>query len=212
MKRFNNLTKTEVYAILTGVFTATLIISNILAFKLFDFFGIFVVDCGLMVFPIVYIINDVLSEIYGFKKAKRVILQGFVMNLIAVIAYNIAIVMPYPAFFENQAAFQLVLSNGALILIASFTAYIVGSLLNSYVMVKMRERGGKSLMARCVISTLCGEFVDSVIFSTIAFALSIPFDALITMIIANTLLKTGYEIIIYPVTKCIITKMKSLKD
>lgn len=206
------LTKNEFYMILAGAFTAAIIMSNILAFKLFNFFGIFVIDAGLLTFPIVYIVNDVLSEIYGFKKAKKVILLGFAMNLIAVIAYNVAIKLPYPEYWTGQEVFQTMLASSARILIASFIAYLCGSLLNSYIMVKMRERGGKSLFARAMTSTIFGEFVDSLVFSSIAFMFNLPMIDLVFMIVGNTILKSSYEFIAFPFTKVIVGKAKQLKD
>ena len=97
---FDDLTKSELYAILAGVFTASLIISNIIAGKTFEFFY-FTLPCGVIIFPIIYIVNDILAECYGYQKARRVILLGFFMNLIAVICYNITILLPAPSFFEN---------------------------------------------------------------------------------------------------------------
>ena len=127
---FENMTKTELYAILSGVFTACLIVSNIIAGKTFDFFS-FVLPCGVIIFPIIYIVNDVLAEVYGYEKARNVILLGFFMNLLAVIAYNITIILPAPVFFENSEAFGIVLGSTLRLLVASFIAYLVGSLVNA---------------------------------------------------------------------------------
>ena len=135
---FENLTKTELYAMLTGVFTACLIISNIIAGKTFDFFSI-VLHCGVIIFPIIYIVNDILAEVYGYKKARNVILLGFLMNLVAVICYNVTIILPAPAFFENSEAFSTVLGSTVRLLIASFIAYLAGSLVNAKLMVKLKK-------------------------------------------------------------------------
>ncbi len=107
---FKNLTKRELYAVLTGIFTACLIISNIIAGKTFDFFS-FVLPCGVMIFPIIYIVNDVLAEVYGYEKARKVIFLGFFMNLVAVICYQVTIWLPAPVFFENSYAFEVVLGS-----------------------------------------------------------------------------------------------------
>ena len=131
---FDDLTKSELYAILAGVFTASLIISNIIAGKTFEFFY-FTLPCGVIIFPIIYIVNDILAECYGYQKARRVILLGFFMNLIAVICYNITILLPAPSFFESSDAFGIVLGSTLRLLIASFAAYIVGSILNAKIMV-----------------------------------------------------------------------------
>lgn len=209
LKNKNKPTKIELYAILTGIATACLIISNILAFKTFTFFNI-ILPCAVIIFPIVYIVDDVLAEIYGFQKARRVIYLGFIMNLVAVILYNIAIILPAPTYFTGSQAFQLVLSNSLRVLIASFTAYFFGSLLNAYVMVYLKEKAEKYLFIRCIVSTLCGEGLDALLFISIVFYGTMPVIALIGMIIAQALFKTIYEVIVYPLTRIVINNIKKL--
>ena len=97
MFKNTDLTKTDLYAILVGIFCAGLIISNIIASKTFEFFWI-TLPCGVIIFPLIYIVNDVLAECYGFKKARRAIYLGFFMNLIAVICYNVTMFLPAPAY------------------------------------------------------------------------------------------------------------------
>ena len=210
-KTQNKLTKNSLLVILSGIFTAALIISNILAFKLFAVGGL-VLTAGILIFPVTYIINDVLSEIFGHKIAKRVILLGFIMNLVAVILYSIAIALPSPVYFAGSVAFATVLSNSIRVLIASFLAYLVGSLLNSLVLVKLKAKLEKYLMFRCVASTLVGETADSIIFLTIAFAFVMPWPALLGMIVLQIIAKTLYEVVLYPFTRTIINKIKTLKD
>lgn len=206
---FDDLTKSELYAILAGVFTASLIISNIIAGKTFEFFS-FTLPCGVIIFPIIYIVNDVLAECYGYQKARRVILLGFFMNLIAVICYNITILLPAPSFFESSDAFGIVLGSTLRLLIASFAAYIVGSLLNAKVMVYLKSKSEEKLFFRCIFSTLIGEGCDALIFITIGFWGMMPLNALIMMIVVQALFKTVYEIIVYPLTKIVILKVKRL--
>ena len=208
---FENLTKTELYAILTGVFTACLIVSNIIAGKTFDFFS-FTLPCGVIIFPVIYIVNDVLAEVYGYQKAKRVILLGFFMNLVAVICYNITIIMPAPAFFTNSEAFSIVLGSTFRLLVASFTAYLAGSLLNAKVMVVLKKKYEDKLFLRCIASTLVGEGLDAIIFIFIGFLGTMPLEALLLMIVAQALFKTIYEIIIYPLTRYVIGHVKRLPE
>ena len=208
---FENLTKTDLYAILTGVFTACMIVSNIIAGKTFDFFS-FVLPCGVVIFPIVYVVNDVLAEIYGYEKARRVIILGFFMNLIAVICYNITIWLPAPVFFENSEAFSVVLGSTFRLLIAGFAAYLVGSLVNARMMVYLKKWDEKKLFVRCILSTLFGEGMDALIFITIGFFGTMPTDALIVMIVAQALFKTAYEIIVYPLTKVVIVRVREMPD
>lgn len=208
---FENLTKTELYAALTGVFTAALIISNIIAGKTFDFFS-FTLPCGVIIFPIIYIVNDMLAEVYGYKKARRVILLGFLMNLVAVICYNVTIMLPAPVFFTSSDAFSTVLGSTFRLLIASFAAYLVGSLVNAKLMVYLKKWDEDKLFFRCIVSTLFGEGLDALIFISIGFLGTMPFEALVVMIVAQALFKTVYEIIVYPVTRYVIGSVKTLPD
>ena len=209
MTMFENLTKNELYATLTGIFTAGLIISNIIAGKTFDFFS-FTLPCGVMIFPIIYIVNDVLAEVYGYEKARRVILLGFFMNLIAVICYNITIWLPAPVFFENSEAFSIVLGSTARLLLASFVAYLVGSLVNAKLMTYLKKWDEEKLFFRCIVSTLFGEGLDALLFITIGFFATMPTEALLVMIVAQALFKTIYEIIVYPLTRHVIGSVKAL--
>lgn len=208
---FEDLTKTELYANLTGIFTASLIISNIIAGKTFDFFS-FTLPCAVIIFPIIYIVNDVLAEVYGYSKTRNVILLGFFMNLVAVICYNATILLPASAFFENSEAFLIVLGSTARLLIASFTAYLVGSIVNAKLMVYLKDWDEKKLFLRCILSTLFGEGLDAIIFITIGFMGTMPAEALLVMIAVQALFKTVYEIIVYPVTRYVIGSVKSLPE
>lgn len=208
---FENLTKTELYAILTGVFTASLIVSNIIAGKTFDFFS-FTLPCGVIIFPIIYIVNDVLAEVYGYQKARKVILLGFLMNLVAVICYNITIMLPAPVFFENSEAFAVVLGSTFRLLVASFAAYLVGSLVNAKMMVILKKWDEDKLFLRCIVSTLFGEGLDAVIFIFIGFLGTMPFEVLLLMIAAQALFKTLYEIVVYPLTRYVIGSVKGLPE
>lgn len=206
---FENLTKTELYAFLTGIFTASLIVSNIIAGKTFDFFS-FTLPCGVIIFPIMYIVNDVLVEVYGYEKARKVILLGFLMNLVAVICYNVTIWLPAPAFFENSDAFAVVLGSTFRLMVASFAAYLVGSLVNAKLMVIFKSWDEDKLFVRCILSTLFGEGLDALIFIFIGFWATMPLEALVLMIVAQAMFKTIYEIIVYPLTKIVIVRVKAL--
>lgn len=201
--------KTSLYAIISGVFCASLIVSNILAFKTFLVYGI-TLPAAVIIFPAVYICNDMMTEVFGYENARRIIITAFVMNLIAVIAYNVAIALPYPDYFLGQEAFNAVLSNSLRVLLASLSAYIVGSLANAKIMEKMKGRS--NLMTRCVASTLVGEGLDACIFISIAFIGTMPIEQLATMVIAQALFKTIYEIIVYPITKIVIKEAKKVCD
>lgn len=207
-----NLTKTNLYQIITGIFVACLLVSNILASKTFTL-GSIILPTAVIVFPLVYIVNDVLAEVFGFKKASNVIVLGFVTNLFAVIAYTIAIALPAPAFATETAdAFAVVLGSTWRLLLASFAAYLVGSFVNAFVMVWLKAKTEKHLMIRCMLSTLIGEGLDALIFITIAFVGTMPMTDLLTMIVAQALFKTVFEVIVYPLTRIVIRKVKSLEE
>ena len=203
------MTKTNLYAVLSGIFCAGLIISNILAFKTFTI-GSVTLPTAVIIFPIVYIVNDTLTEIFGYKKARMTIFTAFAMNIIAVLAYNAAITLPYPVYFTGQEAFATVLSNSLRVLVASMLAYIVGSLVNAKVMARMKNNS--RLMTRCVLSTLCGEGLDACIFISIAFIGTMPVSQLIIMVLAQAIFKTVYEIVVYPLTSTVIKKAKTLDE
>lgn len=212
MIKNQNITKTELYSTLTGIFTVSLILSNIIAFKTFVLWESLniVLPCAVIIFPILYIVSDILAEVYGYEKTKKVIYLGFGLNLLAVIVYHIAIILPAPAYFTGSESFEIVLSNSLRVLIASFIAYIVGSLINAKVMVLLKSKSEKNLFIRCISSTLFGEGADAMIFITITFFGTMPFEILLTMIIAQALFKTIYEIIIYPLTRTVIEYIKKL--
>ncbi len=208
---FENLTKNELYSILTGVFTACLIVSNIIAGKPVDCYY-FTLPSAVIIFPLVYIINDVLAEVYGYDKARRVIILGFFMNLVAVICFNITLWFPAPAFFENSEAFNIVLGNTLRLLIAGFIAYLVGSLVNAKLMTYLKKWDEKKLFFRCIASTLFGEGLDALIYISLAFYGTMPTEALLAMIVAQAFIKTAYEIIFYPITRTVIHKVKELPE
>lgn len=206
----NKPSQMELYPIITALFCGCLIISNILASKTFSLYDI-ILPCGVVIFPLVYIVGDVLTEIYGFTLAKRTIYLGFIINLIAVIAYQIAIFLPGTDLATSNA-FSIILGSTPRILIASLISYLVGSYVNAYFMKILKERYTEYLFARCSISTLFGEGLDAIIFITIAFAGLMPNEVLITMIICQGAFKIIYEIIVYPITRTVINWIKSLDD
>lgn len=211
MFKNTDLTKTDLYAILVGIFCAGLIISNIIASKTFEFFWI-TLPCGVIIFPLIYIVNDVLAECYGFKKARRAIYLGFFMNLITVICYNVTMFLPAPAYFTGDSAFHTVLGSTLRLLVASFAAYLIGSLINAKLMVYLKGKYENKLFFRCISSTFAGEGMDALIFITIGFLGTMPVSALLTMIVAQALFKTAYEVVVYPLTRHVIHNVKDLKD
>lgn len=190
------------------IFTTCLIVSNIVEQKLISI-GPIQATAGLLIFPISYILNDIIAEVWGYRKARLIIWMGFLMNFFAVFIFKMSILLPGAADFTHQQEFELVLGNTMRITIASFIAFIVGSLTNAFVMSKMKvAQHGKGFSIRAVVSTIFGEGFDSIIFFNIAFFGVIPFNSILTLIITQTVMKTVYEIIALPLTNQIVKWVK----
>lgn len=194
---------------LFGIYCAGIIIQNILATKNIDI-SIFTVTTGILVSPLIFIIQDVQSEIFGYKKAKKMIILGYVMNFLAIILYTLSIRLPSSMTYQNQEAFTTILSTTPRITIASFIAYITGSLINSKIMTGLKRKYERNLFFRAISSTIAGQFIDNMLFSIIAFYGILPNTAIISMIIGGTIFEVLYEIIFYPITKKIIYKIQNI--
>lgn len=169
----------------------------------------FTVTTGILVSPIVFIIQDIVSEIYGYKEAKKMVLLGFLMNFVGVLLFTLAIYLPSSQFWFNQDAFSTILGTTLRISIASFIAYIVGSLTNTKIMVVLRDKYPKSLFIRAISSTIVGQFLDNALFAFIAFLGILPLSAIISMVIGGTIFEVLYEVLFYPITKTSIKKLKN---
>ena len=182
------------------LFATCLLISNILATKIL-MIGPWAAPAGVLIFPVAYILNDVITEVWGFAKARLIIWTGFAVNVLAVLFFTMGIVVPGAPFWQNQEALATILGNTPRIVVASMSAYLVGSFLNAFIMSRMKVMtNGKGFSGRAILSTLVGESADSFIFIGIAFAGIFPFTVLITMIVTQAMLKTVYEILILPIT------------
>jgi len=201
----------ELFLCLSIVFVVCLLLSNIMASKIIKI-GVLSITSGAIIFPISFIINDIFSEVYGFEKTKKIILFGFIMNLFMVLIFSLAIILPAPSWFENSNAFALILGATPRNCLASLTAYLCGSLLNSKILVKMKEKNNKKFGLRAIISTFFGEFADSLIFVLIAFIGIMDSKHIITMILTQVVLKTLYEIVCLPVTSVVVKKVKSYEE
>lgn len=199
--------KNKLLQVFFGIYTGAILIQNILATKQIDIF-IFTVTTGILVSPIVFIIQDIIAELYGYKDAKKMVLLGFAMNFVGVLLFTLAIHIPGSQFWGNQAAFSTILGTTLRISIASFSAYIVGSLTNSGIMVALKKKFPKSLFIRAISSTIVGQFLDNAIFATVAFYGVLPMSAIYSMIIGGTIFEVLYEIIFYPITRTSIKKCK----
>ncbi len=193
-------THSRYFLVAVSLFITCLITANIMAVKLVHVFGM-ILPAAVIIFPVSYILGDVLTEVYGYRMAKRVIWLGFFCNLVLVVVVWVGQIMPAPPFWKGQAAYEQILGYTPRILAASFLAYLVGEFSNSYVLARMKiATGGKWLWTRTIGSTLVGQSLDSLAFITLAFAGTIPTKALISAVITQWLAKSAYEAAMTPVT------------
>lgn len=201
-------TNRSLYPVIVGVFVGLLLISNIGAVKLIAF-GPIITDGGAFLFPLVYIVGDVLSEVYGFRAARRAIFVGFAMSILAALTFWIVQISPAADGWENQAAFESVLGFVPRIVLASVAGYLVGQLLNAWVLVKIKERTKeKALWLRLIGSTAVGELADTIVFCTIAFYGVITGADFLVYVAFGYAYKTLLEVVLLPVTYPVIGWVK----
>ncbi|MDO5723592.1 MAG: queuosine precursor transporter [Flaviflexus sp.] len=200
------------FDIVAVLFVSFLLLSNIGATKLIElspFGATLIFDGGAILFPLTYILGDVLSEIYGLKAAKRVIITGFFVSILASIIFYLIQLAPPAADYENQAAFEAVLGFVPRIVLASVIAYLVGQLLNAYVLVWLKKRSGeKNLWVRLLGSTVVGEAADTAIFCFVAWLGVMPLGVILNLMIVGYLYKVGLEAVLLPVTYQVVGWMK----
>lgn len=209
------------FPFVTAVFVTTLIVSNIIAVKLIRVGGL-VLPAAVILFPVAYIFGDILTEVYGYGRARMVIWTGFLCNLLAVVAFWIGGLLPAASFWSAgvfntpataQQAYQAILGFTPRLLLASFIAYLVGEFLNSIVLAKLKVRTkGRFLWLRIISSTLVGEGADSAIFISVAFLGIIPAAGMLTAIISQWLFKVVYEVIATPLTYIIVIALKRAEN
>jgi len=196
------------FVVLVAVFVTCLIAANITAVKLVLIKGL-VLPAAIVIFPISYIVGDVLTEVYGYGRARKVIWLGFLCNLVAVGAVWVGQILPAAPFWDGQAAYERILGYAPRLLLASFLAYLVGEFANAYVLARMKiATQGRWLWLRTIGSTVVGQGLDSLVFITVAFAGSIPGTALVTAVVVQWLAKTAYEAAATPLTYVVVNRLK----
>ena len=199
------------FLIILAIAITTLLVSNITSIKIISI-GKIMLPSSALLFPITYILGDVIAEVYGFKKARLVIILGFLCNAFMVIYFQIAIQLPSSETWNLQECFKSILATTPRMFVASLSAYLVGSLSNAYVMQMIKKiTGEKKLWMRTIGSTIVGEFLDTLFFATIAFIGILSLNELATMIICQFVWKVSYEIISTPVTYYVIKKFKRIE-
>jgi len=201
-------TGNSLYPVLVGVFVALLLISNVGATKLISF-GPLITDGGVFLFPLVYIVGDVLAEVYGWKATRRAIVLAFAMSIVAGITFWLVQISPPAAEYENQEAFEAVLGFVPRIVLASLLGFLIGQLLNAYVLVWLKEHSPKGgLWKRLIGSTAVGQFADTLVFCTVAFYGILTGTEFIKYVLLGYAYKTIVEIIVLPVTYQVIGYVK----
>ena len=197
------------YPVISAVFVALLVISNVGAVKLISA-GPLILDGGAFLFPLVYITGDVLSEVYGFKAARKTIYIGFGMAILSALTFWLIQMSPSANGWENQGAFEAILGFVPRIVLASVCGFLVGQLLNAYVLVKIKARTNEgSLWLRLIGSTVVGEFADTIVFCTIAFYGIITGGDFLNYVIVGYFYKTLLEVLLLPITYRVIAYVKA---
>lgn len=202
-----------IQAILTVLYVVSLLISNIITSKQVLLPFNITMTGAVFIFPITYILSDVFSEVYGYKWSRITCYLAFAMNLLMVLIFTLVIKTPAPSYWTNQGAFETVLGNTPRILFASLLAYVIGDFVNDKIFSKMKAKHKdlKGFGWRAILSSLFGELVDSLIFLPLAFLGQMPIMTLVIMTVMQVLIKTGYEIIILPITTLVAKGLNKIE-
>lgn len=199
------------FMLLGILFCVCLITANVLETKQIAI-GPLTITGGLLVFPLSYIINDTVCEVWGYAKAKLLIWMGFAMNFLFVFFGTVADALPAAPYWEGEEGFHAVFGLAPRIAFASFMAFLVGSFINAYVMSRMKLRSrGRHFSLRAIASTVFGESADSLVFFPVAFWGVIPAGEMVPLILSQIILKTLYEVIALPVTIRVVRATKNIE-
>ena len=193
---------------ISSMFVALIMISNIVATKLISI-GPFIYSGAIIIFPITYIFGDILTEVYGYSRSRRIIWNGFFALIFMSFVFWLVEMLPSAPFWQHQEAYKAILGFVPRIVFASILGYFAGEFSNSYVLSKLKIlTKGRHLWVRTISSTILGEGVDTIIFATVAFYGIIPGIALVTAIILGYLFKVIYEVAATPITYRIVKYLK----
>ena len=200
------------FLLLAVLFCVCLIVSNLMEIKTVAV-GPLVITAGVVVFPISYVINDCIVEIYGFARARLTIWLGFAMNLLVSLLLQLGILLPGADSWHGQEAMEMIFGAVPRIFPASFAAFLCGSMVNAYVMSRMKRASqqGRGFSLRAIVSTIWGEGVDSIVFFPIAFGGILSWQEIGLLTVTQVIIKTLYEIIALPVTIRLVRKLKSIE-
>lgn len=197
------------FVMVVALFLTSLLLSNIIAAKIISVGGL-VMSSAIVIFPVSYIIGDVLTEVYGYRRARVVIWIGFACNLLVVLIISAAIAMPPAPFYEHQQAFETVLGVAPRLMLASLIAYLVGEFANSFVLAKLKiATQGRWLWTRTISSTMVAQLLDTTLFTMVAFAGVYPTAELLRMSLIEWGAKTLYETLATPITYAVVGFLKA---
>ena len=203
----------KLFMIIGIIYVTCLLLSNLIAGKMWAVTSNVTLPAAVILFPITYIFGDIFTEVYGFKKARTIIWLGFVCSFFAVLIYLITIALPHPSFWENQDAYVIVLGTTPRVAIASFVGYLFGEFSNSIVLSKLKVlTKGRNLWVRTTLSTVVGEGFDSIIFITISFLGTMETSVVLQMILFQYLFKVCYEVLFTPLTYLIVGFVKKKEE
>lgn len=203
----------KLFMIIGIIYVTCLLLSNLIAGKMWAVTSNVTLPAAVILFPITYIFGDIFTEVYGFKKARTIIWLGFICSFFAVLIYLITIALPHPSFWENQDAYVIVLGTTPRVAIASFVGYLFGEFSNSIVLSKLKVlTKGRNLWVRTILSTVVGEGFDSIIFITISFLGTMETSVVLQMILFQYLFKVCYEVLFTPITYLIVGFVKKKEE
>ena len=198
---------TNIQLYITLIYVVALLISNLISSRQVLFFGKFELTGAVIIFPITYILSDIISEVFGYKWSRKTCYMAFIANMLLAIIGYIVCILPYPNWWNDSEAFNIVLKAVPRITIASLVAFLIGDLLNDIVFQKMKGDTHKGYGLRAIVSSLVGELFDSAIFIPLAFLGSMPNNVLLKMIFLQVIFKVSYEIILLPINSIVMKKI-----
>lgn len=202
----------QTFMIVAVIYITCLLLSNLVAGKMWAVSENITLPAAVILFPITYIFGDIFTEVYGFRKARTVIWLGFGCSFFAVLVYLAVIALPHPGFWQNQGAYETVLGTTPRVALASFAGYLFGEFSNSMILSKLKVvTRGRNLWLRTILSTVVGEGFDSVIFVMISFWGTMDNSTVLQMILFQYLFKVSYEVIFTPATYAVVSRLKKIE-
>ena len=209
----DNKQTTTLFMYIGIIYVTCLLLSNLIAGKMWSVTSSITLPAAVVLFPVTYILGDVFTEVYGFKKARSVIWIGFLCSFFAVAIYLLTIALPHPSYWENQGAYEIVMGTTPRVALASFLGYLFGEFSNSVILSKLKVKTkGKHLWVRTILSTVVGEGFDSVIFIMVSFWGTMENSVILQMILFQYLFKVLYEVLFTPVTYAVVNRIKKKED